>query len=233
LRSGSPGSNEVPPPAETIGRFVPEKFWTRKARSSSCDVGENLVTVCTELVNEAVQSELQAIQPAEPVCFQNLGWLRVSCRHSNVTQEPGRTSTSNLRPWIGSRPLLLGLSQFMGQIWDWDKFPFRGTSCPVPTLGKLRKPIHRFENSRRLISAVQEIVSRLAGKESVFPAGKVFPPGTKVGPFAIRRRCAIRLHCAIRLRSPITPREVLVPTIENSNGARFIPLLSHPFSKHE
>jgi hypothetical protein len=79
----------------------------------------------------------------------------------------------------------------------------------------------------------QEIVSRLAGKGSVFPPGKVFPPGMKVGPVSTRRRCAIRGRCATRLRPPIEPGEVFEATIEGSNCARFILLLSHAFSKHE
>jgi hypothetical protein len=72
-----------------------------------------------------------------------------------------------------------------------------------------------------------EIVSRLAGKDCVFPAGKVFPPGTKVDPFATRRCCATS-H-----RPTIEPDEVLAAAIEKSNFARSIPLLSHLFSKHE
>jgi hypothetical protein len=79
----------------------------------------------------------------------------------------------------------------------------------------------------------QKIVSRLAGKDSVFPPGRVFPPGMKVGPFAIRWRRAIRLRCAPRLHPSIEPGEVLGATIGNANCARFILLLSHPFSKHE
>jgi len=40
-RIGRRHSKDVPPPTATIGRFARAKFSTRKARSSSCVVGEN------------------------------------------------------------------------------------------------------------------------------------------------------------------------------------------------
>jgi len=120
---------------------------------------------------ERLQSEQRAVQPAEPVCFQNLGWLRVSCRHSNVTQEPGRTSTQNLFA-----------------------------------------PLY------------QEIVSRLAGKESIFPPGKAFPPGIKVDPFAIQLCRAIRLRCATHRRPTIWTGGVLEAMIEKLTA-----LVSYPY----